>query len=69
MTKDDFVRFLRTTLKAVEENDSAEGRIQYEWGSTPGTFNVDAFVRVGNSRGQGGCIMVREVLSTDGHGQ
>lgn len=63
-TKEDFILFLRTTLASVEANDSAEGRIEYQWGK-PGLYNVNAFVRVGNSNGQGGCIMLSDELQVD----
>jgi len=60
--KADFVAFLKAALRAVEEDDTMEGRIQYEFGDIPGEFNVNAFVRVGNSQGQGGAILSNDKL-------
>lgn len=60
MTKDDFVKLLEATLAAVKEDDSFEGRIAYEMGEQPHTYVVQAVVRVGNSQGQGGVMMVQE---------
>jgi hypothetical protein len=55
----DLAELLRGAAKAVEANDSFEGRISYTFGTTPDTFEVDAFVRVGNSMGQGGAIVIQ----------
>jgi len=65
MKKEDFVNFIKKTLKAVENDDSAEGSIRYEWGKERDLYNVNAFVRVGNSMGQGGCVLVNEKLRDD----
>ena len=62
MLKDDLIRLLKATIEAIEDGDTMEGRLQYEWGDTPGTYNVNAFVRVGNSQGQGGVMLVNEKL-------
>lgn len=42
----------------VRADDSAEGSITYAWSPTPGIYEVSAFVRTGNSLGQGGCLLV-----------
>lgn len=65
MTKNDFIIFLKETLTAVEKDDSAEGFIRYEWGDEKGVYNVNAFVRVENSLGQGGCMTVNDKLRDD----
>ena len=59
MKKEQLIQLLEQTITALKENDSMEGRIMYQFGDEPGTFNVDAFVRVGNSQGQGGAIIVQ----------
>ena len=63
MKKADLISFLEQTLAAIKEDDSFEGSIQYQV-SGPEDFRVNAFVRVGNSMGQGSCMMVQ-----DGHGE
>ena len=60
MKKEKFIEFLKEVINAVEHNDSMEGRIQYEWGKEFEDYHVDAFVRVGNSLGQGGCMVIDE---------
>lgn len=64
MDKKSLIDFLKATSQAIENNDSAEGSIHYEWGSKE-DFNVNAFVRVGNSMGQGGCMLVNERLRSN----
>lgn len=65
MEKEKFIEFLKEVITAVEHDDSMEGRIQYEWGKEFGHYNVDAFVRVGNSQGQGGCMIIDEFPKGD----
>lgn len=64
MKKAEFIQLLKATIAAVENDDSIQGRIAYEASSAPDTFNVDAFVRVGNAMGQGSCILVQEALTS-----
>ena len=64
MKKTEFVQLLKNTIAAIESDDSFQGRIAYEVGEAPDTFNVDAFVRVGNSMGLSGCIVVQEKLTS-----
>lgn len=61
-SKERLIKYLEATLEAVRADESAEGRIQYEWADTSGYFNVDAFVRVGNSEGQGDCMVIQDKL-------
>lgn len=58
-TKAELAVFLKETTQAVEEDDSFEGRIQYQ-AIGRDEFEVGAFVRVGNSMGQGGCMLIEE---------
>lgn len=59
MTKDELIALLQRTIDSLKANDSFQGRIAYE--VRPGsTFNVDAAVRIGNSQGQGGMIVVQK---------
>lgn len=57
VAREKLIELLRETIVAIENDDSYEGRIHYE-GTSPGEYEVDAFVRVGNSEGQGGCMLV-----------
>lgn len=60
MTKEGLLALLQRTMDAVNADDSYEGRIAYTMGDERGTFVVSAAVRVGNSMGQGGMILVQE---------
>lgn len=73
MSKEKLIKLLKDTLHAVENNDTFEGRISYSCMPehvelAADEFEVDAFVRVGNSEGQGGaiCIQPTPVPETDG---
>ena len=59
-TKENFIKFLEDTLHAIRSDDSIEGRIEYEIAEEANQFCVNAFVRVGNSMGQGGCITLND---------
>lgn len=59
MTKDGLLALLQRTIDAVKANDSFEGRIAYT-STSQDTFSVQAAVRVGNSQGQGGMIVVAD---------
>jgi hypothetical protein len=60
MKKKEFIEFLETILRAVKENDTLEGWVEYERSEEFEEYNVDAVVRVGNSEGQGSCMMVND---------
>ncbi len=60
INKQQLIHFLQDTIKAIEENDTFEGRILYKMAATLDTFEVDAFVRVGNSMGQGGSMIISD---------
>ena len=51
---------LRAMADSVERRDSFEGSISYEATDKRDWFEVQAFWRVGNSKGQGGSIMIGE---------
>jgi hypothetical protein len=56
------VKALRSMADSIEQHDSFEGWIEYTFSEDddPDAFDVKAFWRVGNSEGQGGCIMIGE---------
>ena len=58
------VELLQRTIEAIESDDSYEGRVAYQE-MLPGEFEVDAFVRVGTSEGQGGCMLIQSSEATD----
>jgi hypothetical protein len=60
MDRHELVTFLRTVRDCVDEDDSMEGCIAYEWSAEPGVYNVAAFVRNGNSQGQGGAWVLQD---------
>jgi hypothetical protein len=65
LTKAELLSVLADLVKLVEADDSMEGRLRYEWSSTPGEYEVDAFLRVGNSQGQGGAIVIQATPPPD----
>ena len=63
MTKAELISLLEETLAAVKADDSIEGRIAYQANFAKSEYyNVNAFVRVGNSKGQGGAMIVNEEI-------
>ncbi|KKL11980.1 hypothetical protein LCGC14_2540330 [marine sediment metagenome] len=60
INKQQLIHFLKNTIKVIEEDDSFEGRISYKMAATLDTFEVDAFVRTGNSMGQGGAMIISD---------
>ncbi len=62
MKKEELIGLLRATITAVEQNDSFEGRIQFQATASPDEFIVNAFVRTGNAMGQGGAMISNERL-------
>lgn len=59
LSKIELLALLKGAAAAIERDDSFEGRIAYTFGTAPETFEVDAFLRVGNSMGQGGAIVIQ----------
>ena len=59
MTKDELIVLLERALAALRADDSFQGSIAYEI-RPGGAFNVSAAIRVGNSMGQGGMMVVQE---------
>lgn len=62
--QEQLVLTLRDMANTVERNDSFEGSIQYTcfWEQEAleaDEFEVSAFYRVGNSMGQGGCVLIQ----------
>lgn len=58
-SKEKLINLLKATLTSVENDDSLQGRIYYEVDGL-GTFYVEAMVRIGNSEGQGGSIIIQD---------
>lgn len=56
-TKEQLLEALRRITKAVEDDDSFYGSIEFE-AQEKGTFTVCAAWREGNSQGQGGMITI-----------
>ena len=63
-TKAVLLDFLKATLQAIEEDDSFEGSIQYQVTGRD-EFEIGAFVRVGNSMGQGGSMLIEATKYPD----
>jgi hypothetical protein len=57
MKETELVSLLTQAISAIVRRDSFEGRIEYTM-RPDGEFDVEAFVRVGNSEGQGSCILI-----------
>jgi hypothetical protein len=60
ISKDEFLHLLARLKQAIDTDDSMEGNLSYEWAKERHFFDVQAFIRVGNSEGQGGAIIVGE---------
>jgi hypothetical protein len=63
MTKPALLALIDRMRQAIVENDSMEARLVYSWEDNDGAndvFGVDAFIRIGNSQGQGGAILVMD---------
>lgn len=59
VTKEELLQLLKTVVDVVEKDDSYGCSLQYEASSEPGKFLALAMVRVGNSDGsQGGMLVV-----------
>jgi hypothetical protein len=59
MIKVDLLQLLAWTRELVENDDSMEGSITYGWSDEPGVYDVHAFLRTGNSMGQGGVVILQ----------
>jgi hypothetical protein len=55
-SKQELIDILQFTIDAIKSNDSFEGFIHYI--EKPTGYDVEAFIRYGNSNGQGGAIIV-----------
>jgi hypothetical protein len=60
LSKDEFVAVLTDLLAWVQQDDSMEGSLAYEWGDQPGEYRVAGVLRMGNSMGQGGVRLLQE---------
>lgn len=58
LTKGQFLEVLTDLMDWIREDDSMGGRLAYEWGPVPGTYNVVGVLQMGNSQGQGAIRML-----------
>jgi hypothetical protein len=58
------VAHLEAMQAAVLRDDSLEGFLRYAATEEPTEFEVEAFYRVGNREGQGGCVLIKADDST-----
>ncbi|MBN3761375.1 hypothetical protein [Burkholderia sp. Ac-20365] len=70
LKKEQLIALLEETLAAVKSDDSFEGRVAFSCmvdhvELAPDEFEVDAFVRTGNSLGQGGAICILPTPGAD----
>ena len=59
--KQELIDVLSDMISALSSDDSFEGNISYTVmgdGLEPGEFLVRGMYRIGNSMGQGGCVMI-----------
>jgi len=60
LSKEELISLLRFAIERIEEDDSAEGSLQYEWAPDM-KYNVGAFLRYDNQNGQGcSCVVPLE---------
>lgn len=59
MTEDQFIAMMAALVDTLEARDSMEGTISWCWTDEAGVYNVTGMYRVGNSDGQGGCVLLR----------
>lgn len=59
MSRGKLIELLQVTIDMLTARDSVEGRIVYTLVG-PDEFSVNAFVREGNSQGQGGAIIIED---------
>jgi len=60
MSRAELVQFLSWAAEMVTHDDSMEGTITYAWSDEPGDYDVHAFLRTGNSMGQGGAVVIED---------
>jgi hypothetical protein len=61
MKRESFILLLENLIQAIKDDDSMEGRLQYQWSpSRPGELDVEGFIRTGNSMGQGGAVIIQD---------
>lgn len=63
LSKERFLALLDILRAAIQEDDSFGGSLEYEATDRRHVFEVRAFIRTGNSQGQGGSIVVGETES------
>jgi hypothetical protein len=59
MNETDLLQLLDWTRELINHGDSMEGSITYGWSDEPGMYDVHAFLRTGNSMGQGGVTLIQ----------
>lgn len=59
MAEEQFLALIDQLRETLTDRDSMEGTISWCWTDEPGVYNVTGMYRVGNSEGQGGCILLR----------
>jgi len=59
MDKAELLQFLAWTRELIEHDDSMEGSVTYGCSDEPGQYDVHAFLRTGNSMGQGGVTLLQ----------
>lgn len=60
MNEQGFLEVLDDLRLWVMGRDSMEGTLEYTWTDEPGTYRVKAFLRCGNSLGQGGARIISQ---------
>lgn len=62
LERSELARTLRWMADLVEADDSAEAHIAYAWSEHPGTYQVYAGIRFGNSLGQGSMRLINSTF-------
>lgn len=62
------IELLQRTCAAIQGKDTFQGRIEYEVRDGQ-VFNVSAAVRIGNSMGQGGMILIQDWVDAQDGGE
>lgn len=65
MTEEQLLGILADIRERLEARDSMEGTISWCWTEEPGVYNVTGTYRVGNSEGQGGCVLLRDAVDDE----
>jgi hypothetical protein len=58
LSENELLTLLDNVKKSIQEQDSMQGIISYEWADEPGFYMVNAVYRIGNSEGQGGMRII-----------